>query len=117
MLTALIDSGRFESAERFARECLARATESAPASWQVPAYRVALGGALAGQKRFAEAEPLLLDGVAGLQRTQGTIAFHPLLKVRFALRSVAQLYTAWGRPEQAAEWRQRGDRLASEPRP
>ena len=102
VLTALIDSGRFESAERFARECLARATESAPASWQVPAYRVALGGALAGQKRFAEAEPLLLDGVAGLQRTQGTIAFHPLLKVRFAVRSVAQLYTAWGRPEQAA---------------
>jgi uncharacterized protein HemY len=63
--------------------------------------RAALGYCLTREKRFAEAEPLLLAADAGLraiptasapQRSQGA-------------QWLASLYDAWGKPDEAAKWK------------
>jgi len=60
-----------------------------------------LGEALVGQGRFAEAEPLLRAGC-------GTMAKNPEapdLNKREGVERLVKLYEAWGRPEQAAEFK------------
>jgi tetratricopeptide (TPR) repeat protein len=60
-----------------------------------------MGGALAAQKKFAEAEPLLLEGFR-------TIESDPKADKRRradALRRLVQLYDSLGKPEEANRWR------------
>jgi tetratricopeptide (TPR) repeat protein len=67
-----------------------------------------LGASLAGQQRFAEAEPYLLEGYEGIKRAPepGPDSFG---LARFTLEDAGQwivrLYEAWGKPEKAEEWR------------
>lgn len=44
-----------------------------PDGWQTFDTRSLLGGALAGQKRFAEAEPLLVSGYEGMKQREAKI--------------------------------------------
>jgi len=66
-----------------------------------------LGEALAGQKRFQEAEPLLIEGYEGMNTREASIP--PVGKVRLteAIRRLVDLYTAWDKPDEAAAWRKR----------
>ncbi|MCI0538728.1 MAG: serine/threonine-protein kinase [Verrucomicrobiales bacterium] len=68
-----------------------------------------LGASLAGQKNYADAEPLLLESCQGLQQHQASLA--PYLnaprRITESLERLVQLYDAWGRPAQAAEWKQK----------
>ena len=68
-----------------------------------------LGASLAGQKNFADAEPLLLQSGQGLQQRQASLV--PYLnapsRVTEALERLAQLYDAWGKPAQSAEWKKK----------
>ena len=71
--------------------------------WRVAEARSLLGESLAGQEQFNEAEPLLLEGYTGLEsslpggwRSQ---------KLPPAIERLIKLYDAWGKPDQAAEWR------------
>ena len=62
-----------------------------------------------GQKNYAEAEPLLLQSYQGLQQRQASLP--PYLnaprRVTESLERLVQLYDAWGKPTQAAEWKQK----------
>ena len=64
-----------------------------------------LGSDLLGQKKYTEAEPLLLAGYEGLKRREGTLP--PPLRDRptLALRTLVQLYEARDKPDEAAKWR------------
>ena len=68
-----------------------------------------LGASLAGQKNYAEAEPLLVEGCKGLQQHQTSLP--PYLnaprRITESLERLVQLYDAWGKPAQAAEWKQK----------
>ncbi len=68
-----------------------------------------LGASLAGQKKYADAEPLLLQSGQGLQQRQASLA--PYLnaprRITESLERLVQLYDAWGKPAQAAEWKQK----------
>jgi tetratricopeptide (TPR) repeat protein len=68
-----------------------------------------LGASLAGQKNYADAEPLLLESCQGLQQRQASLP--PYLnaprRITEALERLVQLYDAWGQPAQAAEWKQK----------
>jgi serine/threonine protein kinase len=69
-----------------------------------------LGASLAGQKKYADAEPLLLQGYQELQQRQtGASSPHFNLPRRIteSLERLVQLYDAWGKPAQAAEWKQK----------
>ena len=62
-------------------------------------------GALAGQKKFPEAEPLLVEGYSGMKDREAKLP--PAAKTRLpkAIRRLVDHYTAWDRPEEAAKWR------------
>src|SRR5262249_11509614 len=69
-----------------------------------------IGGALLGQKKFSEAEPLLFRGYEGMHQWQellepshGSPSRGP---VTDALERLVQLYDTWGRPAEAAKWRE-----------
>ena len=68
-----------------------------------------LGASLAGQKNYADAEPLLLQSCQGLQQRQASLP--PILnaprRITEALERLVQLYDAWGKPAQATEWKQK----------
>ena len=68
-----------------------------------------LGASLAGQKNYAEAEPLLLQSCQGLQQRQASLSPHlnAPRRITEALERLVQLYEAWGKPTQAAEWKQK----------
>jgi tetratricopeptide (TPR) repeat protein len=92
------------AAEKYLRECLAIRRAKQPAAWVTFATESLLGGTLLGQKRYDEAEPLLLSGYAGLK------AFNPLpAPAQPFLPSSAdrllRLYEEWGKPAEAAKWR------------
>ncbi len=62
--------------------------------------RSLLGGCLSKQKKFADAEPLLLQGLAQAKAT-------PPKRLREALERLVQLYAAWGQKDKADEWRKK----------
>ena len=105
----LVMVGKFEEAEKLARASLAlREKDSAPDSYRVQSARATVGSALVGQKRFAEAEPLLEEGCAHFKKLDAAAVQTELVKLQMRNRgaSLVQLYEATGRPEKAAEWRQ-----------
>ena len=64
-----------------------------------------LGGAMAGQKKFQEAEPLLVEGYSGMKDREAKIP--PAAKTRLpeAIRRLVDLYTAWEKPDEAEKWK------------
>jgi eukaryotic-like serine/threonine-protein kinase len=66
-----------------------------------------LGASLAGQKKYAEAEGLLLSGYEGMVQREATIPAPSRFKVEQAGKWIVQLYQGWGKPEKATEWRQK----------
>ena len=64
---------------------------------------------LEGQKNYAHAEPLLLESCEGLQQRQASLL--PFLnaprRITESLERLVQLYDAWGKPAQAAEWKKK----------
>jgi serine/threonine protein kinase/tetratricopeptide (TPR) repeat protein len=63
-----------------------------------------LGQALAGQKKFAEAEPLLLHAYATLEAERNTLGGDRTKLSREAAGRLAAFYLAWDKPEKAAPW-------------
>ncbi len=99
LASVLVSLGRATECEAKAREALAIFRRSERDPWRVADAESVLGSCLAGQGRFSEAEPLLLQSLPVLQKDSG-----PTYASAAAQRIVA-LYTAWGKPERAAEYR------------
>ncbi len=66
---------------------------------------------LLGQKKYAEAEPLLLAGYEGTKQREKTIPEQSKIRFPEAIERLAQLYTDWhaaepdrGYDAKAAEW-------------
>ncbi len=95
-----LGQGQGIEAERLLRNVLAVRTKTMPGNWRVPQARSALGEALTIQNRYAEAEPLLLEAWQSLKPGTGPEG----REARMALRRLTDLYTAWGRPGDAAKF-------------
>ncbi len=98
--------GLHAEAEPILREALAILEKSRPEDWETAFARTLLGEALFHQKKYAEAEPLLIRGYEGLKAREALIP--ELLAghlIAGAGESVGALYDALGRPEKATEWR------------
>jgi hypothetical protein len=66
-----------------------------------------LGAVLLGQEKYAEAEPLLLQGYKGLKQREAKLPANLReLRLREAVERLVQLYEAWNRNGEAATWRQ-----------
>jgi eukaryotic-like serine/threonine-protein kinase len=104
---ALLEEKKFTQAEPMARECLAIREKKLPDDWRTFNARSMLGGSLLGQKKYADAEPLLLSGYEGMKQREGNIPLEGKVRLSDALQRLVQLYQATKRPDQAAEWKQK----------
>jgi tetratricopeptide (TPR) repeat protein len=101
----LLGAGKPVEAEAILRECLRLREETQHDDWKAFDTQSLLGSTLLGQKRYAEAEQLLLSGHAGLKRREATIpAVHKACLCE-AAQVLVQLYEAIGKPFEAAKWR------------
>jgi tetratricopeptide (TPR) repeat protein len=102
----LLDYDRHADAAPFLRECLAIRQRTRPDDWKTFLAHSFLGAALLGQREYAQAEPLVVDGYEGLKAHEKQIPrFFVTLHLTNAGARVVRLYEAWGRPHEAAAWR------------
>jgi hypothetical protein len=78
----------------------------APHSWNTFNTQSLLGGALLGQQKYAEAEPLLLMGYEGMKVREAMIPRSDGgdLRIPEAIDRLIELYTAMNKPEEAKRW-------------
>ncbi len=102
----LIVGEQYADAEPILREGLAILQKERPGDWETSHAHTLLGAALFGQKKYAEAEPWLIQGYEGLKAREAQI---PQLLAGYlvagACKEVCELYESWGQPEKAAVWR------------
>jgi hypothetical protein len=63
---------------------------------------------LAGEKNYAEAEPLLVEGYQGMAARRDGNDVESRDDLDRVREWLIHLYQAWGKPEQAAGWRKKG---------
>jgi serine/threonine-protein kinase len=98
---AMTRDGKAAEAEPMLRESLKLAKANHLIGTASPEnVSAALGECLFAQKRYAEAEPLLLSGYAGLKMH---LSEHNSIYVPVA-RRLHELYTAWNKPAEAARF-------------
>jgi hypothetical protein len=56
-------------------------------------------------KKYPEAQPPMLSGYEGLKAREPSIPVPNRGCLAEAAKRIAALYTAWGKPEKAAEWK------------
>jgi serine/threonine protein kinase len=101
----LLGCGQPAAAEPLLRECLTIREKRQPDAWNTFNTRSMLGGALLGQRKYAEAEPFLLKGYEGMKGREKTIPPQGLVRLPEAADRLVELYTALGKPGEAARWR------------
>ena len=69
-----MSQGKFTESEPLAREALELDRKKQPDNWQSFRVESLLGASLAGEKKYAEAEPLLLEGYQGMLARKDRIA-------------------------------------------
>jgi tetratricopeptide (TPR) repeat protein/predicted Ser/Thr protein kinase len=98
----LIQRSDAQSAEPLLRECLEiRRTGLPEDDRSIAETESLLGGCLTALGRYDEAEPLLLESYPRIR----SAAEEPDKQARAACQRIIELYDAWGKPDQAAEWR------------
>jgi serine/threonine protein kinase len=101
----LLKQSKWPEAERLLRESLAIREKVIPGEWQRFNSMAMLGGALLGQGRYAEAEPLIVGGYNGMAVRSAKIGAGGRFNLSEAAERVIRLYEAWGKPEKVREWR------------
>jgi tetratricopeptide (TPR) repeat protein len=105
LVDAYLAAGRWDEAAAAAREGLDARTRKAPDDWPRFHTMSLLGSALAGQKKYAEAEPLLVAGYEGLKARESKMPAPTRGRLRAAAARIVPFYEAWGKPDRVAEWR------------
>jgi hypothetical protein len=108
---------QFVPAEPILRESLAIRAKHEPDAWTTFHTQSLLGGALLGQEKYADAEPLLRHGYEGMKEHETQIPMKAQRRLTEALERLVQLYEAWGKSDQAAHWRRRLAEHQSQPQP
>jgi serine/threonine protein kinase/Tfp pilus assembly protein PilF len=95
---------RYAEAEPVLRETLTICVEKMPDDYRSYITRSLVGQALSGQKKYAEAEPLLLAGYEGMKRRESQLLEDGVFLTEAAERLV-RLFEATNQPEKAKKWR------------
>lgn len=70
-----------------------------------------LGGALLGQKKHGDTEPLLLKGYEGMKKRESMIPPEGKVRLTQAVERLVQLYEALENDDEAARWRKELDAI------
>ncbi len=110
--TVQIVEKKFVEAENTLRAVCDKYVEARIDTWRRYLCQATLGASLTGQKRFSEAEPLLLTGYEGLRQREAAIPALSRGAPERAAQWLAQLYGDEGKPDQAEMWKQRSSTTA-----
>jgi tetratricopeptide (TPR) repeat protein len=102
-----IKTHKYAMAEPLLREALNSHDKSSPNSWVRYNCQSLLSASLAGQRRYAEAESLLLSGYQGMLLRKTTIPWERRSALNYGAEWILQLYESWGKPDGVVEWRDR----------
>jgi eukaryotic-like serine/threonine-protein kinase len=92
--------------------------KKAPDGWQTFNTQSQLGGALFGQKKYAEAEPLLKKGYEGMKTRKSQIPPPARNRIPEALDRLIDFYTATNKPDEVKKWQaERTKYRATAPQP
>lgn len=105
LVLAYQSQGKFAESEPLAREAVEFDRKKRREDWQRFRAESLLGASLAGQKKYAEAEPLLLAGYQGMAARKDRMAVPDWYHLNRAREWIVELYLASGQPQKAAEWR------------
>jgi len=109
MLTRLgelrLDQKRYSEAETLLRECLEVQKQTMPDNYKLYWTENLLGASLAGEQKYAEAEPLLVSGYEGMKEKAQSVSDLDRQELRKAGERVMSLYMAWGKADKATEWK------------
>jgi eukaryotic-like serine/threonine-protein kinase len=101
---AYVSQGKFIDAGPLIREAVASYRKNQPQDWPRFFAESLLGASLAGQKKYTEAEPLLLEGYQGLASRKDHMDVPDWYYLDRAGEWLVHLYQAWGKPDKATEW-------------
>ncbi len=100
-----IQVDRSVEAESVARECLDLREQRHPDDWCTYYTRSLVGAALMRQKKYAEAEPLLISGYEGMRDRDDQIPQGSKKYLQDALQRLVQLYEATNQLEKATKYK------------
>jgi serine/threonine protein kinase/tetratricopeptide (TPR) repeat protein len=115
LASVLAEEARFTDAEALALEALTLQDKALPYDWWTFTARTIVGSSLLDQKKYAEAEPLLLAGYEGMKPPGTKVPAGRWPYLRTALKNLVQLYQATERPAQATEWKKKLDEFEQSP--
>jgi non-specific serine/threonine protein kinase/serine/threonine-protein kinase len=101
---AAYSQGKYSKSLALAGEALDFDRNKRADDWQRFRAESIAGASLAGLKKFAEAEPLLLEGYRGMLERKDRIAVPDRYHVDLAREWIVGLYRAWGKPGMAEGW-------------
>jgi non-specific serine/threonine protein kinase/serine/threonine-protein kinase len=107
-----LNEHQFSNAEAIFREALPLYKKVMPDDWQTYDCQSLLGGALAEQKKAAEAEPLLLSGYDGIFQRRAAMEAFNRPRLTEAGERIVQFYQSSGNTDRALVWKQK---LANSP--
>jgi tetratricopeptide (TPR) repeat protein len=107
----LLQLKAYADAEGLLRECLAIREKTEPDSWMTFNTKSMLGAALLGQKKYAEAEPLLLAGYDGMKQRQAKIPPQTPNRLTEAVERLVQCYEGMDKKDEAAKWQKELDAI------
>jgi serine/threonine protein kinase/tetratricopeptide (TPR) repeat protein len=94
-------------AEPLLRDNLAIRQRKSPNDWRTFETQSLLGDSLLGQKKWTEAEPLLLAGYEGMKAREARISAPLKNRLREAGSRIVRLYESWGKQDTADQWKKR----------
>jgi tetratricopeptide (TPR) repeat protein len=100
----LLQQKKWTDADTVLRDCLALREKKQPNVWSTFNTQSSLGGALLGQKKYAEAEPLVKAGYEGMKARETTIPPQGKVRLVEAAERLVQLYEDTDRKDEAKKW-------------
>jgi serine/threonine protein kinase/tetratricopeptide (TPR) repeat protein len=95
---------KYGDAEPALRDALAIHAKQQPTDWTTFHLMSLLGASLVGQRKYAQAEALLLQSYQDLKQRAATISPQSQAALTETLGRMVQLYAAWGKKHLAAHW-------------
>ena len=105
----MIQQAKYSEAEPLLRESLAIREKTQPDVWTTFNTKSLLGGALLGQKKYTDAELLLVRGYEGMTQHEKSITGTGKLCLPEALDRLILLYTETNKPEEVK--RRQGEKI------
>jgi non-specific serine/threonine protein kinase/serine/threonine-protein kinase len=102
---AYVSQGKFTESETLARQAVEIDRKKRPDEWERFRAESLLGASLTGQKKYAEAEPLLVGACQQMAAKKGGMPVQDWYQLDRAREWTVQLYEAWGKPEKAAAFK------------